>query len=100
MYVTGRYLMKTPLTDPEGSGSGFSGFRRAPELGKRKQETEILKESASVVSSPLRAARALKVIRPPAFSIVTIASGISTLARYSDLLYTLTLFRLDRKSVV
>jgi lipopolysaccharide transport system permease protein len=85
--------MKTPLTDPEGSdGSGFSGFRRAPERGKH--ETRILRESASVVSSRSRAAKAIKVIRPPAFSVVTIASGISTLVGYSDLLYTLTLFRL------
>jgi lipopolysaccharide transport system permease protein len=85
--------MKTPPTDPEGSdGSRFSISRSAPEL--RKDETRIPKESLSVVSSRLRAARAIKVIRPPAFSLVTITSGITTLARYGDLLYTLTLFRL------
>lgn len=85
--------MSKPITDPEGSdGSGSAGIRSAPEPGKH--ETRIFKESASVISSRLRATRSIKVIRPPAFSLVTIASGIMTLARYGDLLYTLTLFRL------
>jgi lipopolysaccharide transport system permease protein len=40
-------------------------------------------------------ARPIKVIRPPAFSISTIFEGVRTLVQYSDLLYTLSLFRLN-----
>jgi len=40
-------------------------------------------------------ARRIKVIRPPTFSITTIFDGVRTLAQYSDLLYTLSLFRLN-----
>src|SRR4030088_2247989 len=40
-------------------------------------------------------ARPVKVIRPPAFSIGTISTGLRTLVQYSDLLYTLSLFRLN-----
>src|ERR1700694_1794134 len=40
-------------------------------------------------------ARPVKVIHPPAFSIGTIAIGLRTLQQYSDLLYTLSLFRLS-----
>ncbi len=39
--------------------------------------------------------RPVKVIRPPAFSIGTISTGLRTLIQYSDLLYTLSLFRLS-----
>jgi lipopolysaccharide transport system permease protein len=39
--------------------------------------------------------RPVKVIRPPAFSIGTISTGLRTLVQYSDLLYTLSLFRLS-----
>lgn len=39
--------------------------------------------------------RPVKVIHPPAFSIGTIATGLRTLVQYSDLLYTLSLFRLS-----
>ncbi len=45
-----------------------------------------------VVRTP---ARPIKVIRPPSFSISTIFTGLRTLAQYSDLLYTLSLFRLS-----
>src|SRR6266403_2624639 len=45
-----------------------------------------------VVRTP---ARPVKVIRPPSFSISTIFTGLRTLAQYSDLLYTLSLFRLS-----
>lgn len=41
------------------------------------------------------AARPLKVIRPPTFSLGTIFDGVRTLAQYFDLLYTLSLFRLN-----
>ena len=37
----------------------------------------------------------LRIIRPPAFSFGTILRGLKTLAQYSDLLYTLSLFRLN-----
>jgi lipopolysaccharide transport system permease protein len=40
-------------------------------------------------------ARPVKVIHPPAFSIGTISTGLRTLVQYSDLLYTLSLFRLS-----
>jgi lipopolysaccharide transport system permease protein len=40
-------------------------------------------------------ARPVKVIHPPAFSIGTISIGLRTLVQYSDLLYTLSLFRLS-----
>src|SRR5258707_430877 len=39
--------------------------------------------------------RPVKVIHPPAFSIATIFTGLRTLVHYSDLLYTLSLFRLN-----
>jgi len=39
--------------------------------------------------------RPIKVIRPPSFSINAIFTGLRTLAQYSDLLYTLSLFRLN-----
>jgi len=39
--------------------------------------------------------RPVKVIRPPSFSISTIFTGLRTLTQYSDLLYTLSLFRLS-----
>jgi len=38
--------------------------------------------------------RPVRVIRPPAFSIGTIFSGLRTLAKYADLLWILSLFRL------
>jgi lipopolysaccharide transport system permease protein len=39
--------------------------------------------------------RPLKIIRPPAFSVSTAVAGAAALAGHLDLLYTLTLFRLD-----
>src|SRR5882757_9416393 len=39
--------------------------------------------------------RPIKVIRPPSFSLSTISTGLHTLVQYSDLLYTLSLFRLN-----
>jgi len=43
----------------------------------------------------LAPARPIKVIRPPSFSLGTIFTGLRTLTQYSDLLYTLSLFRLN-----
>ena len=40
------------------------------------------------------AARPIKVIRPPTFSLVAVFAGLRNLAQYSDLFYTLSLFRL------
>jgi len=40
-------------------------------------------------------ARSIRVIGPPTFSLDTIVSGLRTLAQYSDLLYTLSIFRLN-----
>jgi lipopolysaccharide transport system permease protein len=39
--------------------------------------------------------RPTKVIHPPSFSVKAICSGLRTFAQYSDLLYTLSLFRLN-----
>jgi lipopolysaccharide transport system permease protein len=41
-----------------------------------------------------REARPIRVIRPPTFSLAQIFGRLSNLAQYSDLLYTLSLFRL------
>jgi lipopolysaccharide transport system permease protein len=38
--------------------------------------------------------RPIRIIRPPSFSLATIVSGVVTLSSYTDLLYTLTMFRL------
>ena len=38
--------------------------------------------------------RPVRIIRPPAFSIGTIISGVQTLVKYADLLWILSLFRL------
>ena len=38
--------------------------------------------------------RPLRVIRPPAFSLGTVFSGVQTLVKYADLLWILSLFRL------
>src|SRR5580692_2972393 len=58
---------------------------------------ETLASSAAVRQSATSArsqVRPVKVIRPPAFSVGTIFSGLQMLARYSDLLWILSLFRL------
>src|SRR6202035_3639023 len=39
--------------------------------------------------------RPVKIIRPPSFSLSTIFIGLRMLVQYSDLLYTLSLFRLN-----
>src|ERR1700691_6323686 len=38
--------------------------------------------------------RPVKLIRPPSLSVRTVLTGLRTLTQYSDLLYTLSLFRL------
>jgi lipopolysaccharide transport system permease protein len=51
--------------------------------------------SGMTAMEPARTLRGIKVIRPPAFSMSTIFYGVRTLVQYSDLLYTLSLFRLN-----
>src|SRR5579862_8405464 len=53
--------------------------------------------SPSVVWQPeatRHALRPVRVIRPPAFSIATIITGVQTLVKYADLLWILSVFRL------
>jgi lipopolysaccharide transport system permease protein len=61
----------------------------------RLGEASVLPTTGTTTMEPTPAARPLKVIRPPTFSISTIFAGVRTLAQYSDLLYTLSLFRLN-----
>ena len=51
--------------------------------------SEIARDSSDV------AARPIKIIRPPRFTVGSVITGLRTLAQYSDLLYTLSLFRLN-----
>jgi lipopolysaccharide transport system permease protein len=62
------------------------------DLGEARVEPAIVKQAMKPTQTP---ARSLKVIRPPSFSLGTIFGGVRTLAQYSDLLYTLSLFRLN-----
>src|SRR5271156_3107967 len=75
------------------------GMSASPEIGD-PQFTAPPKEidaeerwKTPIEPAPTRA-RPIKVIHPPSFSIGAIFTGLRTLAQYSDLLYTLTLFRL------
>ncbi len=56
--------------------------------------TTLLERKHPLLGSRAATPRSFTVIRPPSFSLRTIGSGIKTLVRYRDLLYTLTLFRL------
>jgi len=59
-------------------------------------EASVLPVTGTTAMEPTPTAqRPLKVIRPPTFSLRTIFGGVRTLAQYSDLLYTLSLFRLN-----
>jgi lipopolysaccharide transport system permease protein len=49
----------------------------------------------TAIERTLTRERSTKVIHPPSFSIETIFTGLRTFAQYSDLLYTLSLFRLN-----
>jgi lipopolysaccharide transport system permease protein len=53
------------------------------------------KNVVEATESRSRSALPVRVIRPPSFSFRTIFAGLQTLSRYSDLLYTLSLFRLS-----
>src|ERR1700675_272382 len=58
--------------------------------------TSVTRAASSEASTDLaRPARPVKVIHPPSFSLSTVFTGFRTLLQYSDLLYTLSLFRLS-----
>jgi lipopolysaccharide transport system permease protein len=56
--------------------------------------TEAGAENVLGKSAARSAVRAVKVIGPPTFSLGTVINGFRTLIQYSDLLYTLSVFRL------
>jgi lipopolysaccharide transport system permease protein len=66
-----------------------------PEEVRQKEEARQKTERGPQEDRPPSATRHIKVIRPPAFSFGTIFAGLRTLVRYSDLLYTLSVFRLN-----
>ncbi len=49
----------------------------------------------SYIAASRDMARSVKIVRPPSFSTRTIFTGLRTLVQYSDLLYTLSMFRLS-----
>jgi lipopolysaccharide transport system permease protein len=59
--------------------------------GETLASSRVRKSEAGIEGDRLRPVR---VIRPPAFSIGTIFSGVQTLVKYADLLWILSLFRL------
>ncbi|HVR24867.1 MAG TPA: ABC transporter permease [Candidatus Polarisedimenticolia bacterium] len=59
--------------------------------GETLAPSRVRKSEAGTESDRVRPVR---VIRPPAFSIGTIFSGVQTLMKYADLLWILSLFRL------
>src|ERR1700686_127124 len=86
------------------SGIAFEempGMRSPPETIVASQIPDGLRNVP--VHSPLETldgvmrtrARTVKVIRSPSFSVSAIILGLHTLTQYSDLLYTLSLFRLN-----
>src|SRR5215831_11101429 len=72
-----------------------------PEIGTASEPTRSAPTASPANQQALSASlesklnRPIKVIRPPAFSIATVSDGLRTLVQYSDLLYTLGLFRLS-----
>jgi lipopolysaccharide transport system permease protein len=76
------------------------GMSTQPEVIVDSQLTAPPAESAernsrTAIERSQAGERPVKVIRPPSFSINAIFTGLRTLAQYSDLLYTLSLFRLN-----
>lgn len=59
--------------------------------------TDVSTKNAATSFSiqPRSVAPSVRVIRPPAFSLGTVVLGLRTLLKYSDLLYTLSIFRLN-----
>ncbi len=60
-------------------------------------QTKLSTETAATTLAirPRSADPSVRVIRPPAFSLSTVWVGLRTLLHYTDLLYTLSLFRLN-----
>jgi lipopolysaccharide transport system permease protein len=67
----------------------------APQIAENSPDVEADGAPERLGSTERATARPIKVIRPPSFSLSTIFTGLRTLAQYSDLLYTLSLFRLN-----
>jgi lipopolysaccharide transport system permease protein len=89
--------MKTPPPNTEGSDRPDSRESAAslPTYSPAyESRPETIDRPGSERSGPATA-RPVKTIRAPSFSANTVVSGILTLARHTDLLYTLTLFRLN-----
>lgn len=55
---------------------------------------EVVDKRENVIEPTESRSASVRVIRPPSFSFSTILTGLRTLSQYSDLLYTLSLFRL------
>src|ERR1700704_2041720 len=62
---------------------------------RQKEEARQKTERRTQEDRPPSATRHIKVIRPQAFSFGTIFAGLRTLVHYSDLFYTLSVFRLN-----
>src|SRR5256885_16922276 len=67
----------------------------APQIAENSPNVEAGGAPEALGSTEHATARPIKVIRPPSFSLSTIFTGLRTLTQYSDLLYTLSLFRLN-----
>ena len=65
------------------------------QMEDRSPDARFLGPRLEMNGVALAPARPIKVIRPPSFSLGTIFTGLRTLTQYSDLLYTLSLFRLN-----
>ena len=76
------------MTLPENSSVAVPAARTSA-----VSDTSLVDQRASTDKSS--ASRAIRIIGPPTFSLTTIFSGLKTLAQYSDLLYTLSVFRLN-----
>ena len=72
---------------PENAPASLAG---APSAESEKEK--VLWKPPNIVARS--GARPVKVIGPPAFSLGTVFNGFRTLLQYSDLLYTLSVFRL------
>src|SRR4051812_44944362 len=67
----------------------------APQIIENSPDVEADGAPVGLASTERATARPIKVIRPPSFSLSTIFTGLRTLTQYFDLLYTLSLFRLN-----
>jgi lipopolysaccharide transport system permease protein len=63
----------------------------APGVDATQPHTSGVAPTVAVRSSD----KPIKIIHPPTFSLRTISTGLRTLFQYSDLLYTLSIFRLN-----